>query len=194
MQPSRAHVFMSCVRAVASQRLNSQERMSITVTSATNPCTALWHLSLDCCTHAARLSSFAACAIVSSALPFQMPHRRRRLSVSHCQNGGPRISMKEERDKTRSPLKPSLLFSPLLSPTLISRQNPRLLCMKKIESSRSRRRRQYRSLFGVPCLDGSKLIPLACFFSRPTRRSPLLSLPPSSLAHRVFATSLTLIV
>ena len=68
----------------------------------------------------------------------------------------------EERRGRKKGIKRGALFPflPLPSPTLISRQNPRLLCMKKIESSRSRRRRQYRSLFGVPCLDGSKLIPL----------------------------------
>ena len=46
------------------------------------------HFSLDCCTHAARLSSLAACAIIGSLclspplFPLSRSHRRRRLSVT----------------------------------------------------------------------------------------------------------------
>ena len=72
-------------------------------------------------------------------------------AVSHWQNRRPRSSdqYEEERDKKRS-LRSPILFSPtplslpLPLPFLISRQNPRLLCTKEIESSR--RRRQYTTI------------------------------------------------
>ena len=140
--------------------------MSITVTSATSPGTALAFIIglLHPRSAPVIIRSMCHCVLLSpSAIPLpdasstssavcqSLPESRTSDQYEERERRG-----REERDKTRSPLKPPFL----LSPTLISRQNPRLLCMKKIESSRRRRRRQYHSLFGVPCLDGSKLIPL----------------------------------